>query len=315
MREYGPPSVLVPGTAPDPVPAAGQVVIAVAAVGIAWIETERRSGRAAAFGPEPGLPQIPGNGVGGVVAALGAGVDPGLLGRRVVSSTGGSGAYAERVAVDAAGAVPVPDGLGLPDATALLADGRTAVGLIRLAAPQPGERVLVEAAAGGVGSLLIQLAVAAGATVVAAASSRRKLDLATELGAAVAVDYTRPGWAAEVRAAAGPVDVVFDGVGGEVGAAALGLVAGTGRFVVHGRASGTMTDPATVTRRGVRVITLRDFDSLGATNQELTAAALAEAAGGRLRPVIGQTFPLERAADAHTAMEARTTLGKTLLLC
>ncbi|HVQ96371.1 MAG TPA: zinc-binding dehydrogenase [Mycobacteriales bacterium] len=316
MAEFGPPAVLVAGSAPDPEPGAGQVVVGVSVIGIAFVETQRRAGRSFPPGDQPRLPMIPGNAVGGVVIAAGPGAAPELVGRRVVSSTGGSGAYAEQVAVAAAEVIEVPADLDLPAATALLADGRTAIGLARLAGVSAGDRVLVEAAAGGVGSLLVQLAAGAGATVIAAASSQRKLELASGLGADAVVDYTEPGWPERVRqAAGGGVDVVFDGVGGSIGQDALALLGAGGRFVLHGLASGSFTDTSAAAERGVQVTGLRQWASLGLDNRELTRLALVEAAAGRLRPVIGQTFPLAAAADAHAAIEARSTLGKTLLLC
>lgn len=319
LSEFGPPSALVAGEAPDPEPDDGQAVVKVAFAGVTFVETQVRAGRSPRPGGGPKLPVIPGNGVGGVVTAVGAGVGRDLIGQRVVTSTGGSGGYAERVAVDADGVIPVPAGLDLPEAVALLADGRTAVGLTRMARPGPGEWVLVEAAGGGVGSLLVQLASRAGARVIAAASDKRKLDLARELGAEVTVDYTDPDWADRVReATGGGVDVAFDSVGGAIGAAAFELTVPRGRFVVFGMASGSMTDtsPAgAAPGRDVRVIGFAQLSTLAANGKELSAAALAEAAAGRLRPVIGQTFPLERAADAHAAIEARATLGKTLLTC
>lgn len=318
LTEFGPPGVLVAGEAPDPEAGEGQAVVEVHAAGVTFVETQIRAGRSPRPGGGPALPIIPGNGVGGVVTAVGPGVDPGLVGQRVVTSTGGSGGYAERVAADAGNLLAVPDGLGLRRAVALLADGRTAAGLVRQAGVGAGEWVLVEAAGGGVGSLLVQLARNAGAKVIAAASSRRKLDLAGGLGARAAVDYTQPGWTDRVREATGGsgVSVAFDGVGGEIGAASFRLMAPGGRFVVFGLASGTVTDTSgeDVRRRGVQVIGLDRLAALAADAGELTRAALEEARAGRLRPVIGQTFPLERAADAHAAIEARTVLGKTLLV-
>ena len=151
---------------------------------------------------------------------------------------GGSGGYAELAVAGAAGVIEVPAGLGLDVALALLADGRTAMSLVRAAAPQAGERVLVEAAAGGVGSLLVQLSSAQGAAVVAAAGGERKLELARELGARVAVDYREPNWPQRVRRACGGVDVVFDGVGGEVARGAFELLAPGGRMISFGLASG-----------------------------------------------------------------------------
>jgi NADPH2:quinone reductase len=307
MTGFGGPEVLVARETPEPAAGPGQVVIEATAVSISFVETMVRSGAMAgrAGGLQP--PYIPGNGVGGTVVAIGSDVDSSWLGRRVVTTTGGSGGYAERVAVPAAGLIPVPDGLDLTDATALLADGRTAMGLVEVAAPQPGEIVLVEAAAGGVGSLLVQLAAAAGARVVAAAGGAAKLAVAAGLGADETVDYTTPDWAENLSA----VDVVFDGVGGEIGAASLRRLNPGGRFVLFGLSSGR---PTTVDRTDVTLLGFEILGRIGARADELTAKALTEAAAGRLRPVIGQTFPLIEAAAAHEAIQSRTTIGKTLLL-
>ncbi|MEV0153488.1 zinc-binding dehydrogenase [Micromonospora sp. NPDC050686] len=310
LREFGGPEVLVPGPAPDPEPGPGQVLVEVAHANLTFVETMFR---ATGFGPFRGpLPTIPGNGVGGVVTAVGPGVDPGLAGRRVVTGTGGTGGYAERVAVDREALFEVPDGLALDQAVALLADGRTATMLVDAAAPRPGEWVLVEAAAGGVGSLLVQLAARAGARVVAAAGGARKVALLPGLGADVAVDYTTPDWTDRVRDAVGAVDVVFDGVGGEPARSAYELLAPGGRMISYGLASGDWAaiDPADAQRRDVTLV------RPAPTPEQLrsyTRQALADGAAGRLRPLIGQRWPLERAADAHAAMESRATVGKTLL--
>jgi NADPH:quinone reductase len=306
MSEFGPPEVLTPADVPDPPLHDGQLLIDVAFANITFVETQFR---ATGFGPFKGdLPVVPGNGVGGTVAAVGPGVDPAWVGRRVVTSTGGTGGYAERVVVGADVPYAVPDRLALDDAVALLADGRTAAMLVDAAALRAGERVLVEAAAGGVGSLLVQLARSAGAEVVAAAGGERKLALARELGAAIAVDYREPGWTAR----AGRVDVVFDGVGGATGRAAFELLGRGGRMISFGLASGEWAaiDEGAAAARGVTLV------RPGASPEQMrafTETMLAEAAAGRIRPVIGQRFPLERAADAHAAIEARATLGKTLL--
>ncbi|HEV7712488.1 MAG TPA: zinc-binding dehydrogenase [Asanoa sp.] len=307
LTRFGDPSVLVPGEAPDPVPGPGQVLVDVAYANITFIETMFR---ARGFGPFKGeFPMVPGNGVGGVVSAVGEGADPALVGTRVVTSTGGSGGYASRVAVDAAGLVPVPDGLDLDAAVALLADGRTALLLLRAAAPKPGERVLVEAAAGGVGTLLVQLAKAAGAAVTGAAGAN-KLELVASLGADRVVDYTVDGWSTAV----GPVDVVFDGVGGAIARAAFDLLDRGGRMVSYGLSSGAWSDVTDEQAADRGVTVLRGANGTPEQLRALTAEALRLAADGRLRPVIGQRFPLERAADAHAAIEARSTVGKTLLL-
>ena len=314
LRAFGPPTALVAEELPDPVPGDGQALVEVQIVSLTFVETQMRAGQVPNPAMRPRLPAVLGNGVGGVVTTVGAGADPGLVGRRVVTTTGGTGGYAELVAVDAGLPILVPDGLGLPEAVALLADGRTATLLISSAAPAKGETVLVEAAAGGVGSLLVQLALAAGARVVAAAGGERKLAVAAGLGASATVDYSEPSWPDRVRRRDGAIDRVFDGVGGAIGRAAFDLLRDGGRFCAFGLASGAFTalPDGEVARRGIEVVNTPRITP--ERSRELAGEALAEAAAGRLRPVIGQTFPLERAADAHAAIERRATIGKTLLL-
>ncbi|MFC4123194.1 zinc-binding dehydrogenase [Nonomuraea zeae] len=302
LRRYGGPESLVVEEVPDPVAGPGQVVVEVSVAGITFVETQVRADR----GPRRAeLPAILGNGVAGTVVSAGDGVDPALIGTRVVSTLGGYGGYAELAVASAGDLIRIPDGLSPEVAVAVLADGRTAVGLARAAAPQPGEWVLVLAAGGGVGSLLVQLARDAGARVIGAAGNAAKRDLATALGAELTVDYTAPGWTAQVRAASDGMDVVFDGVGGDVGAAAQDTLKDKGRLSVYGMAGGPMTKPdARVTAVAWPWTDLR----------ELSREALALAAAGRLRPTIGATLPLESAAEAHAAIEARTVTGKTLLI-
>jgi NADPH:quinone reductase len=289
LREFGPPSVLVAGEADEPVVGPGQVTVDVAFANVTFVETQVRAGR----GPFPvQLPTIPGNGVGGLVG-----------GRRVLASLGGAGGgYAQRVAVDEALLFDVPDGMALDHAVALLADGRTATMLLRAATVMPGERVLVEAAAGGVGTQLVQLAKAAGATVIAAAGSAAKLELARSLGADELVDYTDPEWSA------GSLDVVFDGVGGAVGRRAFSQLADGGRMLSYGLASGSWAG-ISAEDAAARGVTLVQPDHSAEALRSCTESALAAGT----RTIIGQRFALERAADAHAAIESRATIGKTLL--
>ncbi|HEX7131916.1 MAG TPA: zinc-binding dehydrogenase [Iamia sp.] len=297
MDEVGGPEVLVARETPDPVPGPGEVLVTVEVASITFVETQVRAGR----GPFPVTPPVVlGNGVGGRVAALG--------GRRVVTTTGGTGGYASLVAVPEEGLIDVPDELDLDDATALLADGRTATLMARTVAARPGERVLVLAAAGGVGSLLVQLVGATGATVVGTAGGPDKVAVVEALGA-TAVDHTSPGWSAGTA----PVDVVLDGVGGSVGREGFDLVAPGGRVLRYGMASGTFTAISDEEATARSVTLLESGRPSPAEMSALTASALAEAAAGRLRPIIGQRFGLARAADAHRAIEARRTIGKTLL--
>jgi NADPH:quinone reductase len=310
LREFGAPEVLAIGEAPDPVAGPGQVVVDVEFVNITFVETQFRATGQGPFGQT--LPMIPGNGVGGVVASVGAGVAPELVGERVITSTGGSGGYAERVAVDADVVFRVPDGVAMDAAVALLADGRTATMMTRAAEIKPGERVLVEAAAGGVGSLITQLAKAAGARVVAAVGGGRKVRIAVELGAEVVVDYTDSGWAKQVRDEVGAIDVVFDGVGGEIGRTAFELVDRGGRMISFGLASGSWAD-IDADEAAARGVTLVRPSATPEELREYTVSALTEAAEGRLRPIVGQRFPLAQAAAAHAAIQSRATVGKTLL--
>lgn len=271
-----------------------------------FVETQIRAGRPPHPSVLPELPAILGNGVGGTVAG------PGPV-RRVVASLNGTGGYAERVVSPVSRLFDVPDGLATRDAVALLADGRTALALADRAGLRAGETVLVEAAAGGVGTLLVQIARNAGARVVGLAGGAGKIEVVRHLGADLAVDYGRDGWEKQVRDAAGEVDVMFDGVGGDIGLAAFGLLGAGGRFCPFGMASGSFA-PVTPELARSRRVTVGA--GAGASPDELAVlvrTALAEAAAGRLRPVVGQEFGLSAAARAHAAIEARTTVGKTLL--
>src|SRR5215469_2356232 len=313
MREFGPPRVLQVAEAADAQAGPGQVVVDVEIASVTFVETQVRAGRPPNPEMLPALPAILGNGVGGTVAELGAGVDSALAGRRVVTSLYGTGGYAERAVAAAGRLVEVPDGLDLRDAVALLADGRTALALAGRARLGKGDTVLIEAAAGGVGTLLVQLASNAGARVVALASEERKLQLARDLGADIAIRYGDHDWPRQVRDVVGGVDVVFDGVGGDTARAAFGLLGPGGRFCAFGMASGSF---APVTPELARQHQVSMVYGTGLSPEELAALVrtiLAEAAAGRIRPVVGQELGLARAADAHAAIEARATIGKTLL--
>jgi len=318
--EFGGPEVLVPVDSADPVAGPGQVVVDVAVADTLFVDTQIRRGWGREhFTVHP--PYVPGNGVAGVVSSVGDGVDPDWIGRRVVAHTGergGHGGYVERAVVPADAIVAVPDGLDLRDATAVLHDGPTALGLVDTARIRPREWVLVLAAGGGLGILLVQLVHAAGGRVIAAARGERKLDLVRRLGAAIVVDYSEPDWPKRVVDATGGTgpDVVFDGAGGELGRAAFDITARGGRFSAHGAPSGGFTaiEPHEAARRRVIVHGIEQVQFAPADLRQMTERAMSEAAAGRIAPVIGRTFPLEKAADAHAAIENRLVIGKTLLL-
>ncbi|MCF2527008.1 zinc-binding dehydrogenase [Yinghuangia soli] len=316
VTRFGGPEVMALDDVPVPLAGAGEVLVEVAVAGVTFVETQIRAGTDP-YHERPELPFIPGGMVAGRVRAVGSGVDAAWLGQRVLAGTGTTGGFAERAVAAVEALIPVPDGLELTDAVALHTDGSTAVGLAEGARIKPGDWVLVEAAAGGLGSVLVQLAVAAGAHVIGAARGTRKLDAVRDLGAAVAVDYSEPGWTDRVREAtggAGP-DVVFDGVGGAIGRAAFEVTARGGRFSVHGASSGeaTVVDPEEAALRGVEVLPIQQLFGFGPNMPRWAGEVLAAAAAGRVRPMIGQTYPLERAAEAHAAIETRQALGKTLI--
>lgn len=238
VSEYGGPEVLVPVELPDPQAGEGEVVVRAEAVDTIYVETQIRRGWGPRFGVIP--PYVPGGAAAGTVVSTGPGVSPSWVGRRVVAGAGTRGSYAELVRAAVDRLVPVPDGLDLREAAALAHDGVTGTGIIERAGITPGDRVLILGAAGGMGTLLVQLARSLGAQVVGAARGADKLTLVRQLGADTAVDYTESGWTDSVRHAFGglPVDVLLDGVGGDLGSEAFHLVADGGRVSAHGAASG-----------------------------------------------------------------------------
>jgi NADPH2:quinone reductase len=296
------------------------MIIDVAVAEVLFLDTQLRAGWGREFF-ELELPFVLGEGVAGVVVSVGGGVDDGWVGRHVIagmSSAGeyGGGGYAERALVAADAALAVPEGVGLRDAIAALHDGLMGVSLVEKAALEPGDLVLVTAAGGSIAAWLLPLAARAGARVIAAARGERKLALARERGASVTVDYSRDGWAESVRAEIEDrnLDVVFDGAGGGIGAEAFELTGRGARFFSYGSASGDFPAiESQAQRRGVRVVGINEHIS-PAERRRYTEAALALLATGEIRPVIGQVVPLERAADAHAAIEARRVAGKTLLV-
>ncbi len=308
IREFGPPEVLEPADVAEVRAEPDEVVIEVEFANVTFVETQVRAGRPPHPSMLPALPAILGNGVGGTV-----GEGSPWAGRQVVASLNGTGGYAERAVSPVARLIGIPDGLAMRDAVALLADGRTALALARHADLRAGETVLVEAAGGGVGTLLVQIARRAGARVVALAGQPRKLALARDLGADVTVDYSHDGWERQVRDLAGQVDVVFDGVGGDIGLAAFGLLGAGGRFCPFGMASGSFAPVPPELARDRQVTVRAGAGGSPEELAELARTALAEATAGRLRPVVGQEFELAEAARAHAAIEARQTVGKTLL--
>ena len=320
LHAFGPPENLLYEELPDPVPGEGQVRIAVAASGVHLIDTVIRRGATGGPFPLPELPAVPGREVAGTVDALGSGVDEAWLGRRVVAHLGpASGGYAELAVRDVDAVHALPDGVAEEEAVAMIGTGRTTLGILEVAALTPGDVALITAAAGGIGSLLVQAVRAAGAVAVALAGGEAKVARVHELGATVAIDYTAHDWAEAVREALGDaqVTVAFDGVGGEVGRGALELLAPGGRLILFGWSSGepTRLSASDLFARGLTAsaaIGPRILNRPGGM-RDLEEQALTALADGRLVPLV-QRFALAEAAAAHAALEARETVGKAVLV-
>ncbi|MFI9061838.1 medium chain dehydrogenase/reductase family protein [Streptomyces sp. NPDC053429] len=218
---------------PVPRPAAGQVLVAMEATGVSFAEQQMRRGR---YYDQPPFPFVPGYDLVGTVLTVGAGVGPGLLGKRVAALTK-TGGWASHITLDAADVVEVPDGVGAVDAETAVVNGITAWQMLhRKARVRAGQTVLVHGANGGVGSILVQLALAAGAAVIGTASTRHH-DALRALGV-TPVDYRSGDVPARVRALApGGVDAVFDHVGGEGVADSWRLLAPGGTLVSYGSAA------------------------------------------------------------------------------
>ncbi|MEV7614110.1 zinc-binding dehydrogenase [Streptomyces sp. NPDC089799] len=327
LHAFGPAENLVHEKTEDPVPGPGQVRIAVAAAGVHLLDTAIREGHQGPLPALPDLPTVPGREVAGTVESLGEGTDPGWLGKRVVAHLGNApGGYAELAVTDAARLHEIPDGLDATAAVAMIGTGRTTMGILQFTALGPESVVLVPAAAGGIGTLLVQYARNAGATVVGLAGGPAKAAAVAANGADLAVDYNLPDWPEQVRTFLGErrATVVFDSVGGEPGRAAVDLLGPGGQHLVFGWSSGGLHEggPLTFTEeelaaRGITsegVLGPAMLGRVGGDNpvRVLETRALAEAAAGRLVPAVHR-FPLSEAAEAHRALERRGTMGKVVL--
>jgi NADPH:quinone reductase len=305
---------------PDLHPGEGQVRIAVEAAGVHLVDTTIRQGLAAGAFASVGLPMTPGREVAGIVDRVGPDVDETWLGRRVVAHLGmASGGYAEQALAPVSSLHVISDGLGADAAVAMIGTGRTAIAVLEVAAIGADDVVVVTAAAGGLGALLIQAARDAGATVVGLAGGPAKVEQARALGADIAVDYAEAGWPDLVREAIGErsATIVLDGVGGKVGAAVFDLLGARGRMVLFGYSSGEPTTLSTTDIIG-RSLTVTAAIGPRLINRPgglrpLETEALAQAAAGRLVPVVSR-FRLADAHLAHTALESRATTGKVVLI-
>ncbi|MYX95007.1 zinc-binding dehydrogenase [Streptomyces sp. SID486] len=316
LHAFGPAENLVHEEVADPVPGPGQARIAVAAAGVHLLDAAVREGHQGPLPELPSLPTVPGREVAGVVDAVGADVDGSWLGRRVVAHLGmAPGGYAELAVTEAERLHGLPEGLDFAAAVAAIGTGRTALGIVQFAEPGPRDVVIVPAAAGGIGTLLVQYAKNAGALVVGLAGGPEKTARVRANGADLAVDYTAPDWPDAVRAYLGgrAATIVYDGVGGTVARETVALLGPGGRHLVFGWSaegigmgrgyfvegvSQSVLGPAMLQKAGgLRALELRALD---------------EVVRGRLRPAVTR-FPLAEAAAAHRALERRGTVGKVVL--
>ncbi|MCM3920967.1 zinc-binding dehydrogenase [Frankia sp. AiPs1] len=329
FHEFGDPSVLRPAEAPEPVPGRGEVLIDIEAVSVGFAQTQMRRDLFPAPMWKPSFPVVLGGDVVGRVAATGPGTGAGAgpdtgtvrLGDRVAAFTL-HGGYAEKVVVPLDTLLPVPDGLDAVLATALPGTGPIAMGTLDTAPVRPGDRVLVQAAAGGIGHLSVQLARLAGAgQVIGTAGSTAKRAFVESLGVDVVVDHTDPGWVDTVREATHGegVDVVLDGVGGDLLPVEVGLLAPFGRLVFYGSAGGGRSVPpvSLMTLIGMRFVTGFALSAWRAARPKEYLAnhrRLVELlVGGELRQQIHTVLPLAEAARAHEIMESRAYTGRIIL--
>ena len=315
VARTGGPEVLEAVELDLPSPAAGQILVRHQAVGLNYIDTYHRSG----LYPLK-TPVVIGLEAAGVVEALGEGVTRFQIGDRVAYN-GTMGAYAEAALVPADRAVKVPGDVSLELAAAALLKGMTAEFLVRRCFHvKQSDIVLVHAAAGGVGQILVQWCKALGATVIATVGSEAKAAIARDLGADHVIDYSHEDVAArvgEITSGQG-VAVVYDGVGKDTWTASLKSLARRGVLVTFGNASGPVPPfaPLELSAKSAFVTRPRLFDYI-VTTEELdeSAQALFEVmSSGAVKIEIGQTFPLVEARTAHEALEGRRTTGATLLI-
>jgi NADPH2:quinone reductase len=317
IHEFGGPEKLTLEELPTPKPGPGQLLVEVEVAGVNFIDVYQRTGLY-----KNDLPYGLGVEGGGKVVALGSGVTSAKVGERVVWNSGGPGSYATHVLVQADKAVPVPDGLTLERATAVLLQGMTAHYLVNDTFPlRQGHVALIHAAAGGTGLLLVQLAKRAGARVIGTVSTEEKAALARKAGADEIVFYRSQAVDEEARrlTQGRGVDVVYDSVGASTFQQSLKSLKLRGYLVLFGQSSGPVGafDPQLLAANGSLFLTRPTLWHYTATREELLAradAVFGAVLAGELDVKIARTLPLGEARAAHEALQGRETSGKILLV-
>jgi NADPH:quinone reductase-like Zn-dependent oxidoreductase len=333
ITEHGPPEVLKVEERPDPEPGPGEVRVRVRAAGINFADLLARMGL---YQDAPKPPCVVGYEVGGEVDAVGEGVESPGVGERVF---GGCrfGGYAELVVIRAQDALPLPDDWSFEEGAALPVVYATAyAGLIRYGSLRAGERVLIHAAAGGVGIAATQIAKLAGAAEIYGTASPSKHDAIRGFGVDHPIDYTSGDFTKEVRRIAGseqPLDLAMDAIGGRSFRRSWSLLGAGGRLVCFGASSVAGGETRSIPRALKAVVEMPPFFPIPMMSQSksvigLNMLTLWDAKGsldeyvqplrewteaGRLRPVVAEAFPLERGPDAHRYIAERKNVGKVVL--
>lgn len=293
-----------------PSPQPDEVLIKTAVAGINYADTMLRAGT---YFFRPPLPFVPGFEAAGTIEEVGGEVENLAVGQRVLAKLT-AGGYAEYAVAKAGQIVPIPDDLDFGRATALFVQGLTALGLLKNL--QPGQTILVHAAAGGVGQLLVQLAKFRGAKVIGTASSVEKLEKVASLGADFGINYSEDDWTEQVlEATAGRgADLIIEMVGGEIGSRNVECLAEGGTMIIYGAATAQDFSISALALLA-KSQTVRGYKLNSETPQALavfTQQLMEHITEGRLKIMV-QEFPLNQAAEAHRAMEGRKTMGKVVL--
>lgn len=310
IHEFGAAENLRLDETEKPTAGADEVLIKTAAAGINYADTMLRQNK---YLFTPGLPFTLGFEVAGTIEAAGENVQNLTIGQRVLATVRGGG-YAEYAVADWRTVVPIPDDLDFGEATALLVQGLTALGLLQDL--KSGQTILIHAAAGGVGSLLVQLAKHKGAKVLGTASTTEKLEKIAGLGADVGINYTESDWTDEVLAATDGkgADLIIEMVGGDIGKQNLKCLATGGTMIVYGAASGEDFQISALSLLG-RMQTVKGYNLNLETRENMAAFTkelMTHIQANRLQVIVSE-FPLEQAAEAHNALEGRRTMGKVVL--
>jgi NADPH2:quinone reductase len=316
IHTHGGPEVMRWEDVPTAEPGPGEALVRHAAVGLNYIDVYFRTGLY-----KTPLPAILGMEAAGTVAALGEGVSDLAVGDRVAYATGPIGAYATERVIAADRLVKLPDGIDFQTAAGMMLQGMTAQYLLRRTyRVQPGDTILVHAAAGGVGLILCQWGKHLGATVIGVVSSEQKAELARAHGAAHVL-LSSADIPAEVKRITGGamVPVVYDSIGKDTFMASLDCLAPLGMMVSYGNASGPVgaIDVGLLAAKGSLFLTRPSLATYTAKRSDLLASAnelFAVVQSGAVKIRVNQTFKLSEAAEAHRALEARKTTGSTVLL-